>query len=113
MFNRWCMTGIHDSIYEGLAHSCRRVICLYLDTVEGMVTLEEATTHVVTEEQVEDGALANRDCVQRMKTALHHLHLPVLDKADILTYDLSQRSIRADAHLPVAIELIHNLEDLQ
>lgn len=94
----------YSSVYKAVAASQRRTVCQYLAaTDDPPVTLEEVASHVVSAQQPSH---VDQTRYRRVRTGLHHTHLPKLADAGILQYDDTQQLVWGDSALPVAIELI-------
>lgn len=107
------MDEIEDSVCDAIADARRRAVCQYLAAADdGVVTLEEVTTHVDTEERADDdGQPTSRDCYHRTAAALHHVHLPRLADDGILEYSPERRLIRPGPALGTAIGHIRTVRD--
>lgn len=72
-----------DVAFDVLADGRRRAVLSYLLQYERRASLEELADHVLaTEPAVTD---------DRARATLHHLHLPKLADAGVITYDGEQR----------------------
>ena len=109
------MTGSHiDRIILALSSAQCCSVCRFLaDETDDVTTLQELTTHVVTEE-LSDGEhrLADAD-YRHAAIELHHVHLPKLADADVIEYAPDRGIVRAGSALPIALELLGSeaLED--
>lgn len=96
--------GNETSVYEAVGAPRRRAVCQYVAaSVDTEVTLEEVTTHVVTEERSDGpGSVADGEHSRRVSTELHHVHLPKLDEAAVLRYEPESHLVWSGPELPVA-----------
>lgn len=100
----------HDQLIPALADPRRRRICTYVAVADDpVVAFEELVSAVV------DGApgppTAGDASRSRTATRLHHVHLPLLDDAEIVDYDAGERSVAIGSAFPVAIELLERIAD--
>lgn len=84
--------AVPDDVYRALAQSERRQVLSYL-LEEQAVTLDEATTIVVGWKVTDEGAVGP-DERERIRGALHHIHLPLLEEVGLVTYDRESKEIR-------------------
>ena len=96
-----------DSLYAALANRQRRVVCLFVvDNDDSVITLDEMTTHLVTEERSGNAKpLADPEYHDRVATLLHHVHLPMLADAAVLEYDHEERLVEPGPSLPLAVQI--------
>ena len=77
-----------DVAFDILADGRRRAVLSYLIQDERQADLDELATHIsAVEPTVADGQAA---------TTLHHLHLPKLADAGLISYDSEQRTATAN-----------------
>ena len=95
-----------------LSDPYRRHACRYLAAQDDLVvTLEELTWAVADEECAATGASVAGTDDRRIATTLHHVHLPKLDEAGVLEYDVDRGTVTADAGLAAVRELLEVLHD--
>ena len=90
---------------SGISTPIRYEICRFLDSsADGETTFTDLVTQVVTE------AVASGECRladadhEHVAIALHHFHLPKLEDAEILSYDLESGLVRAGPALDTAVD---------
>lgn len=82
-----------DEILSMVAHEQRRVVLRILThTDEDAVTVSALTEQVA--EQLQNGDLPDDDHRQRVRTALHHIHLPKLDACGMIVHDTETNLVR-------------------
>ncbi|WP_415383541.1 hypothetical protein [Halosimplex sp. TS25] len=69
----------------------RRLVLDVLSTESGVVALDELAEEVAAQESDLDAA--DEQAMERLKTTLHHNHLPKLADADALDYDPTSHRI--------------------
>ena len=85
-----------DTIFEILANRRRRHVLYYLyEQPDGVATLEELSG-VVESIEAETQTDANDDDErrERIKTELHHAHLPKLEDAGVIEHDRRSETVR-------------------
>jgi len=99
-----------DTLIRALAAEPRRMIYTYLAEHDS-ASIEELTDVVVgwSRARGRDTATCNWDDT---RTALHHRHLPVLDDADVITYDLDQQTATLASLSPSTAEVLSSITDL-
>jgi len=84
-----------DDIFDLLSSTRRRYAIYYLQqTPDGVATLDDLTEKVAAWETDTAADDVPEDFGQRVRTSLHHTHLPRLDDANIVDYDARSESIR-------------------
>lgn len=79
-------TAYHDI----MAEPCRRVCLEVLADVEGEISLAELASAIAARK---DGPLETDRGAIGLQSELHHIHLPKLDEAGIVTYYTSSRIV--------------------
>ena len=96
-----------DSLSEcfvALAHPYRRVVLYYLREHEGASL--DALAACVTGWAASGPGTGQTADAETVRTELHHVHLPTLVDAGLLTYDDEALSARLDALSPTADRLL-------
>lgn len=85
----------HDRLFEMLSNDRRRCVVYYLQQADGDVALSDLVDYV-TAWQYEQ-PLDNLDSRVRARVyaSLHQVHLPRLDRAELLDYDTEQNTVSA------------------
>lgn len=82
-----------DVILSAIGNEHRRAILRSLDQTDGNVLdVSELTDRVV--EQVRNEEPAGRGHRRRVRTALHHIHLPKLEDCGMIVYDSETKQVR-------------------
>ncbi|WP_152418847.1 DUF7344 domain-containing protein [Natronorubrum sulfidifaciens] len=82
-----------DEILSMVAHEQRRVVLRTLTRTDEDAVAVSALTEQVAE-QLQNGDLPDDDHRQRVRTALHHIHLPKLDACGMIVYDTETNLVR-------------------
>lgn len=104
---------IVDRVVSALTNVECRQICQYLvERDDSSATLYELVGVVNTETRSDSPSSAPPpDSDVRLRTELHHLHLPKLEAACIIEYHSERRVVEASPALPVAGELARAIND--
>ncbi|SDR08961.1 DUF7344 domain-containing protein [Natronobacterium texcoconense] len=92
--------GTIDTVLEALADYRRRKVCEYLVREGTCIETADVVTHLSAE--LSTSSTASPTSNQRLEVGLHHVHLPLLDDADVLEYDDRANSVEPDRNLAVA-----------
>lgn len=94
---------------SGISTPIRCEICRFLaSSADGETTFTDLVTQVVTEEVASgDCRLADADH-EHVAISLHHVHLPKLEEAEVLTYDLESGLVRAGPALDTAVDRLQS-----
>lgn len=96
-----------DPIFAAFADQRRRFIIQYLrKTSDGVASFDELVEYV-------GGRCADIQDSETVKSCLHHVSLPKLEKADVIEYDPRSETVRYQPHPVVEdlAELLGNIED--
>lgn len=78
-----------DEVFTLLANQRRRYVLYYLFTrSEGVATIDELANAISTLER------RSAEAQTQVRTSLHHAHLPKLEEAGVIEYDLRSETIR-------------------
>lgn len=75
-----------DEFYRALADQTRRRLTYYL-TEQSKTTIEDITTTLVGWEVMGEGSMASPSDHKEIRTALEHVHLPMLADGGLIEYD--------------------------
>lgn len=78
------VSGLSPSEWHLLADDRRRLTIALLADRTNPMSLEDLAKEIATNEH---GTLPNGAGIEQVSTSLHHIHLPKLDEAGVLTYD--------------------------
>lgn len=92
-----------DELFDLLADEKRRRVVRWLAGRDGSVERARLAAALGT-----DGTDADAD--ERIETALHHVHLPALDAADVVEYDRATGVVAPAAHLDVTMSCLTTVE---
>ncbi|WP_050032401.1 DUF7344 domain-containing protein [Halorubrum halophilum] len=84
-------TGLGET-FDLLTHPYRRYVLYYLRTHSGVVSVDTLTA-MLTNELEGSSATPGSDTAERIEIALHHMHLPKLADAGLITFAQDRRSI--------------------
>ncbi|WP_054864064.1 DUF7344 domain-containing protein [Natronolimnobius baerhuensis] len=90
-------------VFEALADHRRRELCAYLASKSDTVEITAILSHF---EQRQSTTPDGGHPRARFKIELHHVHLPLLDDADIVEYTPQSKQISPDRHFDVAEALL-------
>lgn len=80
--------------HDLLASARRRTLLAVLADADGTVGVEELARTVADREPADAGTRG--DGATDVQVALHHVHLPKLDQADLVEYDWDAMQVRPD-----------------
>lgn len=80
-----------DGALAALSNPARRHALSAIADREGLVPLLELAWAVASRLHDVDRAGVSRDTLERIRLRLHHVHLPKLDAAGLVTYDPGRR----------------------
>jgi len=86
-----------DTLFELLQHERRRYLLYCLDqNADEVVSLDELTAMLLDwERQMDDGSRESIDgSERRVRTELHHNHLPKFEEAGLVEYDARSKTVR-------------------
>lgn len=92
-----------DAVLGNLAHRRRRVILSVLEDREDAIGRNELAKEVVAHERSDGVDDRSADAIADLVAELHHVHLPKLEQADLLTYDTETGAVRYEGH-PALVE---------
>ena len=81
-----------DTVCDLLADKQRRLLLQYLHQQTQLCQVEELGDHLLTKYTQEDGSQSNSER-QRITIALHHVHLPKLADANLVTWDSHNETV--------------------
>ena len=99
----------NEQSLSGLSTPTRYEICRFLaSSADGETTFTDLVTQVVTEAVASgESRLADADH-EHVAISLHHVHLPKLEEAEVLTYDLESGLVRAGPVLDTAVDRLQS-----
>lgn len=82
-------------------------ICQYVSANRNRtVPLDELTAHLVADREPPGDEPTDGQPDERVRLALHHVHLPKLDDVDVIDYDYGRRTVDPDGNLSTATGLL-------
>ncbi|GCF15511.1 hypothetical protein Harman_34460 [Haloarcula mannanilytica] len=84
-----------SSVFDCLANDERRTVLSFLLDEGGQVSITDVATHLAVDED-------DADAVHRARVHLHHIHLPKLSAAGLITWSRDQDTVR---ETPLAYQL--------
>jgi len=81
-----------------LADERRRIAIEVLNDRSTPVELGALSRAVAEREDGPDPT--DEETLERLRVTLHHVHLPILNEADVITYDLHELSVVSSRSLP-------------
>ena len=89
-----------DGLFDVLSDEHRRLVTGYLLRQDGPTGIERLADHIVERSLLAySGQL--EEPRRRVLTSLHHVHLPKLAEAGIVTYDADRNAAEATADAPI------------
>ena len=104
-----------DQLFRLLADKHRRYALYYLDaTASDTVTLDEVADYVAerTQTSTEEQEWASGTAHERIRTRLHHNHLPRLAKTGLIDYDARSQTVRNWGKQPLTTWAQHGQHEL-
>jgi hypothetical protein len=98
-----------DDLFDSLSSARRRAVITALDDARTPVSLSELAESITTDETESVGE-RSPDSVRSVTTSLHHVHLPKLDAADVVEYDVEAGEVAVGDHHGDARELLERVE---
>jgi len=95
--------GNDAAVLEALANDRRRVVLRYLGRTNGPTAVSEMA------ERVSETGLCG-DSSTRAAIELYHVHLPKLDAAGLIEFDVENQLIEGSSELESALEILDHLE---
>lgn len=86
-------TGTYDGIFDVLAATRRRNVLRYLRETGGPISFDELAAEVVHAEREASDVALDQEKWEDVAVALGHLHLPVMDDANVIEYDEAAETI--------------------
>ncbi len=83
-----------DVVFRCLANQRRRLVVSVLDQDSQPVTLSDLAKRVAARTDETPTAGGTDAAVERIRTSLHHVHLPKLVEAGIVDYDIEQQLVK-------------------
>ncbi|MGQ3412936.1 DUF7344 domain-containing protein [Natrinema sp. LN54] len=82
-----------DDVLSAVASEQRRAVLRSLDRTDGKTIAVGALTDRVAE-ALRNGGVPDDEQRQRVRTALHHIHLPKLEDSGLIAYDTGTGRVR-------------------
>lgn len=82
-----------DTVFTLLSHHRRRAVLELLFTHDRALTLTDLRNEVVESEQGAEITEIPREEVKRVHASLHHVHIPKLAEAGVITYDQDRKIV--------------------
>ena len=83
-----------SNTFSALTDPVRRYVLYSLDEQETPVSVDRLVTRVAARHTDSDTDVVDEATLTRIRTALHHVHLPKLDEADYIAWDADTHTIR-------------------
>lgn len=84
-----------DAVLTAVANERRRVVLRVLDqTDEGAMAFDTLVDRVAERVRTDDGELPADEHRQRVRTTLHHVHLPKLEASGMIVHDTETKQVR-------------------
>ncbi|WP_435344806.1 DUF7344 domain-containing protein [Haloarchaeobius sp. HRN-SO-5] len=99
-----------DDLYHVLAGTLRRRLLAHL-LENPELSFDEAADVLAGWSAASEGDVVTPSDRERIETELHHVHLPMLDEAGLLTYDHDAEEIRRAALADAVVEVIYTAID--
>ncbi|MFC7212542.1 hypothetical protein ACFQO4_00370 [Saliphagus sp. GCM10025334] len=77
----------HDTVFTLLSHRHRRAVLVLLLAQDRELTLRDLRNEIVEREHGTEITELDNEQVKQTLVSLHHVHIPKLAEADIVTYD--------------------------
>lgn len=100
----------YDDIFEVLSATRRRNVLRYLREEGGPVSFEELASEIASIEREIDHAALGQEKWEDVTVALAHVHLPLMDGADVLEYDEQAETIDVDDRSALAWRQLEAME---
>lgn len=94
-----------DDLYRVLASTRRRRV-LYVLLDQGEVTIQELANVLAGWDATDAGGMVTGDGYERIRIDLVHVHLPVLESSELVTYDRDRDVVELEAVRPAVRELV-------
>jgi len=83
-----CSTGLsHDAAFTLLSHRRRRAVLYLLLAQDRALTLRDLRNEIIEREHSTEITALDDEQVKQTLLSLHHVHIPKLSEAGIITYD--------------------------
>ena len=86
-------SGDFETALELLVDERRRQVLLTLRECDSTVSLDELALRVASRTQESTVGGESQELTDRVKTSLHHAHLPKLHDANVVEYDVDQGTV--------------------
>ncbi|ELY62140.1 hypothetical protein C493_00955 [Natronolimnohabitans innermongolicus JCM 12255] len=97
-------------MFSTLADSHRRLCCRHVAVTDATtVSIDELRTTLADASSAATEPDPNR--AARIETRLRHVHLPMLDEAEVFEYDATQGTVQAGPLFPLATDLVEATAD--
>lgn len=100
-----------DTLLDVLSAESRRMVVAYLREHD-TASVDELTDVVVGWSQARGERVAG-DTWERTRTLLHHNHLPALDAADLVAYDVDEQTVEIASLSSPTTELLSTVQELE
>lgn len=85
-----------DEVLSAIANEQRRAVLRELDHTDGnAMAFDTLADHVAAQVRADDGGRLADDHRERVRAALHHIHLPKLDACGIIVHDTETMQVRS------------------
>lgn len=85
-----------DEVLSAVANERRRAVLRELDHTAGnTMAFDTLADHVAAQVRADDGGRLADDHRERVRVALHHIHLPKLDACGMIVYDSETMQVRS------------------
>jgi hypothetical protein len=88
-----------DTVLDACKHSHRRIVLATLVERHQSVSVDDLATAIVTHNHHMPPTDVSGETLTRIRTALHHVHLPKLDEVGFIEYDSEHQLVEPTARL--------------
>ena len=108
-----------DTVLDVCEHKHRRIVLAALADQYQSLSIDDLTNAIVKHEHHTSSSEASDETITKIRTALHHVHLPMLAEAEFIQYDPERKLVeptaqldRAESHLSVILAVDSELPTL-
>lgn len=101
-----------DSVLEVCGHKHRRIVLASLDNQQRSPSIDDLTDAIIKHNHHKPPTDLDDETVERIRTGLHHAHLPMLAKAGFIQYDSERQVVKPTAHVGRGVSDLSAILDL-